>query len=1558
MKTFYPLIFFILIYQTLQAQCWQLVSAGIDHSVAVRPDGTLWAWGFNGSGQLGDGTLTARSAPVQIGTDTDWSTVSANGNHTLALKKDGSLWSWGDGFWGQIGDGSYGSIKKTPVKIGTASWKSISAGRAFSLAIKTDGTLWAWGDNYYGQLGTNGTVSFTPIQVGTATDWESVSGGGFHSLAIKTDHSLWAWGYNTEGQLGDGSLTEKKIPVKIGDGWKFVSAAVTHSLGLKTDGTLWEWGDNDMGEVGDGTFTDKSTPVQTGTSTWQSVAGGQSISMGVQSDGTFWTWGWDFGDFDPNTNKVSTPVRMGTASNWQSVTLGDIHVFAFTTNGTLWSWGDNNWGKLGDGTYLTRFEPAIISTPKPGGESIQYFCKPSTVADLIADGTNLKWFAAATGGVALAANTPLVDGTLYYASQTAGAGACESVERLEVQASINLTPTGTPTGPTAQIFCLAGKVENLTATGTDIKWYAQASGGMALDPSVALVNGSHYYAEQTSNFCASGSRLDVTATIVVAPAPTGLSAQSLCAGSRVNKLQATGQDITWYSPFLNGGPLPSSDPLVNGYHYYATQTLQGCESVNRLDVLVSLYANTTKQPGDPNPVAFEQLYNKEWVSANIKSDGSLWFWGWNGEGQMTNGTQADQTIPKAIQSPAKWKSVVPGGEHVVAVKSDGTLWAWGNNEYGQLGTGNATYNLTDILQVGTDNNWQRVTAGDYYTLAIKTDGTLWSWGNYRGGVLGNDSGEDQRTPKQVGPFTTWISVSANFVHVLGITEYGMLYSWGDNDAGQVGNGTKNTQYTPTYLNMGWKAASAGYRHSLAVREEGTLWAWGSNDSGVLGNGPQAGDVTTPTQVGTASDWETISAGKNHNLAIKTDGTLWAWGSNMFYQLGDGTTVDKSVPTQIGTDTDWKYIAAASVYSMAVKTDGTLWAWGINDVGQLGDGTKNTAKTPKLIALSSQTFCQGSTVADLSALGSNLTWYASATEYDPIDPATALTENGVYYGSQTVNTCESPTRLPVVVSLGPSQGPAPTGASTQSFCYGSKVEKLVATGSNIKWYAAPTGGMALPVTTPLVDAAHYYASQTTGSCESGVRLDVTVVLNASGVSTPTGSSTQTFCASATVGNLTATGSGIQWYDASNGGAPLASSLQLVSGKHYYASQTVGGCESSARLDVVCLLIATPAPTGKATQSFCSSAAISNLVATGAGIKWYDQVAGGSPLPLTTGLIDGQHYYASQTVSSCESVTRLDVVAIVSRNAPPQGNSTQSFCTGETLSSLSVIGSNIQWYDQPTGGAPLPASTALMNGQHYYASQTVNTCESLTRLDVAVSMSTTPQPTGNSRQTFCYGNSIANLIANGTALKWYATETGGAPLPSTTWLVNNGMYYATQTLAGCESTNRFSVGVVVNPIPSSPTGASSQLLDRDKTVGDIAASGTEINWYSSPADASTRVHRLPLSQALISGSTYYATQTVSGCESNSSLAVTVSIITGVEFDKHLLKYYPNPVKDMLQISFGQQMNNIVVVNAVGQAVLHKEINSSEATLDLGMLESGVYSLQLYFLTKTITLQIIKQ
>jgi alpha-tubulin suppressor-like RCC1 family protein len=324
---------------------WKQIASGASQTnAAIKTNGTLWLWGSNGAGALGDNSITDRSSPVQtVSGGTNWKQVACSTfGVTGAIKTDGTLWLWGQNGTGRIGDNT--SVNKSsPVQTvaGGTNWKQLSCGGDVTVAIKTDGTLWTWGFNATGQLGneTSGyfTMQSSPVQtVSGGTNWKSVSTNGQAVVAaIKTDGTLWTWGYNAIGQLGDNTRVDKSSPVQTvagGTNWKQVAVGSYYTMAIKTDGTLWAWGSNG-GNLGDNTQVDKSSPVQTvaGGTNWKQVSASSSTAA-IKTDGTLWTWGGN-GSWpiigDNTTNTKSSPVQtVAGGTNWKSVEVGGVNVKA------------------------------------------------------------------------------------------------------------------------------------------------------------------------------------------------------------------------------------------------------------------------------------------------------------------------------------------------------------------------------------------------------------------------------------------------------------------------------------------------------------------------------------------------------------------------------------------------------------------------------------------------------------------------------------------------------------------------------------------------------------------------------------------------------------------------------------------------------------------------------------------------------------------------------------------------------------------------------------------------------------------------------------------------------------------------------------------------------------------------------------------------------------------------------------------------------------------------------------------------------------------------------
>ena len=327
------------------------IAAGYKHSLYVDGNGSLWAWGFNGSGQLGDGTYGNRNRPKPILTNV--AAVAAGFNHSLSLKNDGTLWAWGDNAYGQLGDGTYIGVPKPKQILANVAY--VAAGDDHSLAVKTDGTLWAWGRNAYGQLG-DGTRSdhSTPTQIleGVAT----ITGGCDYSLATKTDQSLLAWGLNVYGQLGDGTKTDRISPTAILPEIAAATAGYSHTLVIDTNDDVWAWGLSMLADQ-----LDPTVPIWI-LSGIADVAAGDFHSLALETNGNLWSWGYNwFGQLgDGTTTDRKSPTAI--LSDVAAMAGGYAHSIALKADGSLWAWGLNDYGQLGDGTATDRLSPVLVDT--------------------------------------------------------------------------------------------------------------------------------------------------------------------------------------------------------------------------------------------------------------------------------------------------------------------------------------------------------------------------------------------------------------------------------------------------------------------------------------------------------------------------------------------------------------------------------------------------------------------------------------------------------------------------------------------------------------------------------------------------------------------------------------------------------------------------------------------------------------------------------------------------------------------------------------------------------------------------------------------------------------------------------------------------------------------------------------------------------------------------------------------------------------------------------------------------------------------------------------------
>jgi alpha-tubulin suppressor-like RCC1 family protein len=385
--------------------------------------------------------------------------------------------------------------------------------------------------------------------------------------------------------------------------------------------------------------------------------------------------------------------------------------------------------------------------------------------------------------------------------------------------------------------------------------------------------------------------------------------------------------------FGEGGSAPGVWTLEQASYY----TKQGTWPLPTINVSGALYTfgsngigklglNDRTYRSSPTQVGSETTWKFVAGAGNsslaIKNNGTLWGWGYNLYGQIGDQSIIYRSSPVQVGALTTWARVFKSANNSWAIKNDGTLWAWGRNENGSLGLGDEILRSSPV-QIGT-GTWAYVAGVDRTTAAIQSNGTLWTWGdNENIGALGSNQGVARRSsPVQVGSLSNWLYVSADSIGFHSIKTDYTLWGWGWNDNGQIGDGTKVNRSSPVQVGAltNWLklANSPAYKFGIATKNDNTLWSWGLNNVGQLGTNQVNIDYSSPVQVGADTTWLYISTTYTGVTAIKSNGTLWAWGGNSDGQLGQNDRVARSSPTQIGSDTTWLRVFGGNSFAAVTK----------------------------------------------------------------------------------------------------------------------------------------------------------------------------------------------------------------------------------------------------------------------------------------------------------------------------------------------------------------------------------------------------------------------------------------------------------------------------------------------------------------------------------------------------------------------------------------------------------------------------------------------------------------
>ena len=832
------------------------ISGGSSHSLALGSDGNLYSWGYNKQGQLGRETTGESKRDNQPGLVTPpagvhFTQACVGSWHSLALGSDGNLYSWGANSYGELGrDTGSATYDAKPGKVnlptGVAKITQIRAGTFYSMALDSDGDLYSWGDNTYDELGRyTGDLDFkdrTPRKVSTplgVKKYTWIAIGEWTSLAIGSDGNLYSWGWNESGQLGrnTGSATQDRRPRKVNmpagvKKFTQISTERRYSLALGSDDNLYSWGSNDCGQLG----------RDTGSARYEAKPG-----------------------------KVTMPTGI---AKFTQVSAGYSHSLAIGSDGNLYSWGYNQYGELGrptSGRYDSR--PGMVAFPEdPKPDNVSFGGTPGSNLDANPDGT---W----------SVTTPPHDHGRVDVVITWKMNGERPDARLSYRYLGNYLIVFDPDG------------------GTGFGFQPVTEGNRLKPPAKDPTKNKHLF---------DGWFIGDTAYDFSRPVTGSATLTAHWSSADSNR---------WKLDKDNG-------PETGG------QTV-------------------TLTPPPERGIRLSQADAGDIHSAAVGSDGSLYTWGDNdSHGQLGRDTAGKQdSHPSKADTPAgvNFIHVSAGYGFSVALGSDGSLYSWGDNTHGELGrtvTSGTPANRPNKVETPAGITFVQASAGGSHAVALGSDGSLYTWGDNGTGRLGRtvtsgspaDKPDKADTPADV----TFTSVSAGQGHTVAVDTQGEIYTWGDNTHGELG---RNTGSTPadkpgradTPAGVTFTQASAGVSHSVAVSDDGSLYTWGNAADGRLGRDANSTPADKPGRADTPAGitFTQASAGGKHSIALGSDGSLYTWGDSGKTSAGRPNKVD--TPAGI----TFTQASAGASYCLALGSDGNLYSWGDNAKGQLGRDTGDT-----------------------------------------------------------------------------------------------------------------------------------------------------------------------------------------------------------------------------------------------------------------------------------------------------------------------------------------------------------------------------------------------------------------------------------------------------------------------------------------------------------------------------------------------------------------------------------------------------------------------------------------
>ena len=936
------------------------IAAGGQHSLALRSSGELYVWGRNTNGQLGLGNTTQQTSPVLLMSGI--SDMAGGASHSAMVKTDGTAWAFGYNFNGQLGNGNT-TQSTSPVQMtGITAASAVAAGSAHTLVLRTDNTLRATGLNFYGQLGdSSNTQRTSAVTVTGLSTVVEIAAGDNHSVARLADGTVRAWGYNSTGAVGDGTGAGRNAPVTVSGLSSIAGIGAGSNVGLavSTTGVVYVWGSNAYGEQGDGTInTNALAPhaISGANYDWKvatptlNVASGtyftnQTVTVqNVMSGPLDFEMHYTTSGAEP-TQADSAIINNGTIDVLDSRTVkvkawkgtmpaSDTATRVYTLQATQPT------ATPSGGVNLTTTQNVVLATTTPGA-TVRYTTNGSTPTVVstaystpipISTGTTVKAIAFKSGwsdSTMLTASYAFNYGTLAAPTVTPAAGAYTTsvaVTMSSAQPGAEVRYTTNNTAPTAASTLYTGPL-TLTATTT--------------------VRAKAFHADYAASAETSRAYEVVTAapTFSLAPgsypAGTSVTVSTATPGATINYTLDGSEPLVTHPTIASGGSLVVGNFTLKAKAWGSGQTSS--------PTATAAYTVTGTS-------AVPAIGGGNYHSVALRGDGTLFAWGLNSGRELADGTTTLRLLPVPVGGLTGVTAVSVGSNFALARLADGRVAGWGSATSGHLGNGSTTTPTWPVFATGITTA-ASIDAGMGHALAVLADGTVRGWGANPNGQVGDGtSGTDRTTPVVVSGLSSVASVSAGDYHSLAVKTDGTAWSWGGNGNGQLGTGntTSRTSAGAVLSITGVSAVAAGGSTSYFLLSDGTVRSVGLHNNGftitgMLGDGSVVGQSLTPVTVLGLSGVLQIAAGQNHAIALKSDQTVWTWGDNGNGQLGTGTTTDSSVPVLVAGLPPIAAVGAGQTTSFAIGTDGSVWAWGVNAQGQVGDASTTNRLLPVQIA---------------------------------------------------------------------------------------------------------------------------------------------------------------------------------------------------------------------------------------------------------------------------------------------------------------------------------------------------------------------------------------------------------------------------------------------------------------------------------------------------------------------------------------------------------------------------------------------------------------------------------